>query len=102
MFPVRRTESAVCACSEQTGWEFIEVYRGLHEGPFEIAPMELEAGGCTSPMEQIPPVDYHPAHDDFSPGKSFCRFSRAGMLSKLLLESSIRRCIFLPSFPLRG
>ena len=27
---------------EQTGWEFIEVYRGTHEGPFHPAPMEVE------------------------------------------------------------
>ncbi len=30
--------------SEMTGWEFIEVYRTLHNGPFYPAPMELETG----------------------------------------------------------
>lgn len=27
---------------EQTGWEFIEVFRGVHEGPFSPAPLEVE------------------------------------------------------------
>ncbi len=27
---------------EQNGWEFIEVYRGIHNGPFTAAPMEVE------------------------------------------------------------
>ncbi len=27
---------------EQTGWEFIEVFRGVHEGPFRPAPLEVE------------------------------------------------------------
>jgi 16S rRNA (adenine1518-N6/adenine1519-N6)-dimethyltransferase len=27
---------------EQNGWEFIEVFRGVHEGPFAPAPMEVE------------------------------------------------------------
>jgi len=31
-------------CSAQTGWEFIEVFRGRHEGPFRLAPLELETG----------------------------------------------------------
>jgi len=31
-------------CSAQTGWEFIAVFRGTHEGPFRLAPLELETG----------------------------------------------------------
>lgn len=27
---------------EQTGWEFIEVFRGVHDGPFSPAPLEVE------------------------------------------------------------
>ena len=27
---------------EQTGWEFIEVFRGVHDGPFTPAPLEVE------------------------------------------------------------
>ncbi len=38
--------------SESNGWEFIEVYKGQHEGPFHPAPMELETGAFF-PMEQI-------------------------------------------------
>jgi len=29
----------------QTGWEFIEVYTGHHEGPFTPAPLEVETAG---------------------------------------------------------
>ncbi len=32
------------AASEQTGWEFVEVYSGIHEGPFRLPPAEIEAG----------------------------------------------------------
>lgn len=39
-------------CTEQTGWEFIEVYRGQHEGPFTLAPLEVETGAFF-PLEQI-------------------------------------------------
>jgi len=31
-------------CSEQTGWEFIWLYRGQHEGPFQLAAAEIEHG----------------------------------------------------------
>ena len=27
---------------EQTGWEFIEIFRGVHDGPFAPAPLEVE------------------------------------------------------------
>ena len=27
---------------EQTGWEFIEIFRGVHDGPFVPAPLEVE------------------------------------------------------------
>ena len=30
--------------SPTTGWEFIELFRGTHEGPFHPAPMEIETG----------------------------------------------------------
>jgi 16S rRNA (adenine1518-N6/adenine1519-N6)-dimethyltransferase len=30
--------------SERTGWEFIWVYRGRHNGPFRLAPTEIELG----------------------------------------------------------
>jgi 16S rRNA (adenine1518-N6/adenine1519-N6)-dimethyltransferase len=31
-------------CSEETGWEFIWLYRGEHDGPFQLAPGEIEYG----------------------------------------------------------
>ncbi len=72
--PVERI--GLLPCSEQTGWEFIEVYRGIHEGPFEIAPMELETGGFF-PMEQIQRwIATQP--EDFSP--VFLQIQQAGML----------------------
>lgn len=39
-------------CSEATGWEFIEVYRGVHEGPFHLAPLEIETAAFF-PTEQV-------------------------------------------------
>lgn len=39
-------------CSESTGWEFIEVYRGVHEGPFRPAPLEVEVAAFF-PVEQV-------------------------------------------------
>jgi 16S rRNA (adenine1518-N6/adenine1519-N6)-dimethyltransferase len=38
--------------SAATGWEFIEVFRGTHEGPFRLAPLELETGAFF-PLDQI-------------------------------------------------
>jgi 16S rRNA (adenine1518-N6/adenine1519-N6)-dimethyltransferase len=39
-------------CSAETGWEFIQVFRGMHEGPFQPAPLELETGAFF-PLDQI-------------------------------------------------
>ena len=39
-------------CSAATGWEFIEVFRGTHEGPFRLAPLELETGAFF-PLDQV-------------------------------------------------
>lgn len=35
---------AIAACVE-TGWEFVRLYRARHEGPFHLAPAEIETGG---------------------------------------------------------
>jgi 16S rRNA (adenine1518-N6/adenine1519-N6)-dimethyltransferase len=40
------------APSESTGWEFIEIYQGRHEGPFHPAPLEVETGAFFK-MEKI-------------------------------------------------
>jgi len=39
-------------CMEENGWEFIEVFRGQHEGPFKLAPLEVEAGAFF-PLNQV-------------------------------------------------
>lgn len=39
-------------CSEATGWEFIHVFHGRHEGPFRLAPLELETGAFF-PVTQV-------------------------------------------------
>lgn len=36
-------------CCEQTGQEFIEVFRGTQEGPFQFAPLEVETGAFFPP-----------------------------------------------------
>ena len=50
---------------ETTGWEFIEIYRGTHNGPFHPAPMELETGAFF-PMGHIREWAAH-SPGDFSP-----------------------------------
>lgn len=39
-------------CAEDTGWEFIEVYKGEHDGPFKLEPLEVETGAFFT-VEQI-------------------------------------------------
>ena len=51
--------------NESNGWEFIEIYRGEHDGPFHPAPMELETGAFFS-MDQIREWALH-SPTDFSP-----------------------------------
>ncbi|MFZ4681962.1 MAG: 16S rRNA (adenine(1518)-N(6)/adenine(1519)-N(6))-dimethyltransferase RsmA [Terrimicrobiaceae bacterium] len=52
-------------CSAGTGWEFIEVFHGRHEGPFRLAALEVETGAFF-PVTQIHTwLDRAPA--DFSP-----------------------------------
>ena len=40
----------IAAC-EQTGWEFVWVYRAQAEGPFALHPEEIESGGWFAPEE---------------------------------------------------
>jgi 16S rRNA (adenine1518-N6/adenine1519-N6)-dimethyltransferase len=57
-------------CSAATGWEFIEVFRGRHEGPFRLAPMELETGAFF-PLDKIRAwLQRNP--EDFSPVFAMC------------------------------
>ena len=57
-------------CSAATGWEFIEVYRGRHEGPFRLAPMEIETGAFF-PIHQIR-AWLQRSPEDFSPVFAMC------------------------------
>ena len=57
-------------CSAATGWEFIEVFRGRHEGPFRLAPMELETGAFF-PLDKIR-AWLHRNPEDFSPVFAMC------------------------------
>lgn len=31
-------------CGPETGWEFLQIYRATHDGPFRFAPLEVEGG----------------------------------------------------------
>jgi 16S rRNA (adenine1518-N6/adenine1519-N6)-dimethyltransferase len=58
------------ACSAETGWEFIEVFRALHAGPLRLAPLELETAAFF-PLEQIRGwLRRRP--EDFSPVFAMC------------------------------
>lgn len=39
-------------CGPETGWEFLQIYRAEHEGPFRFAAREVE-GGLFLPVEQV-------------------------------------------------
>jgi len=54
----------------QTGWEFIEVYTGLHEGPFSPAPLEVETAAFFPADRIFAWADRCPA--DFSPVFLLC------------------------------
>ena len=58
------------ACSERTGWEFIWLYRGEHDGPFRLAKAEIEHGEFF-PVEVVSRwAKARP--DDFAPGFLDC------------------------------
>ncbi|PYI90856.1 MAG: ribosomal RNA small subunit methyltransferase A [Verrucomicrobia bacterium] len=64
------TRVAKLPCSERTGWEFIWLYRGEHEGPFNLAKTEIEHGEFF-PTEIVARwVKARP--DDFAPGFLEC------------------------------
>lgn len=54
----------------QTGWEFIEVYRGVHDGPFRPAPLEVETTAFFRLEEVLRWAAESPA--DFSPVFLLC------------------------------
>lgn len=51
--------------SAATGWEFVEVFRGRHEGPFQLARMEIEAGAFFAPARIASWLERRPG--DFTP-----------------------------------
>ena len=56
--------------SERTGEEFIWLYRGEHDGPFELARTEIECGGFFPPELVTAWIAARPA--DFAPGFVEC------------------------------
>ncbi|HEY5743977.1 MAG TPA: NUDIX domain-containing protein, partial [Terrimicrobiaceae bacterium] len=57
-------------CSADTGWEFIEIFRGIHEGPLRLATMEIEAGVFFSLEQTRAWLQQSP--EDFSPVFAMC------------------------------
>jgi 16S rRNA (adenine1518-N6/adenine1519-N6)-dimethyltransferase len=39
-------------CGPETGWEFLQIYRAEHEGPFRFASLEVE-GGLFLPLDHV-------------------------------------------------
>ena len=50
---------------EENGWEFIEIFQGIHEGPFQPAPLEVETGAFFTMPQILSWVARTP--EDFSP-----------------------------------
>jgi 16S rRNA (adenine1518-N6/adenine1519-N6)-dimethyltransferase len=57
-------------CQENTGWEFIWLYRGEHDGPFQLAKAEIEHGEFFSIDVVSRWMKARP--DDFAPGFLEC------------------------------
>jgi 16S rRNA (adenine1518-N6/adenine1519-N6)-dimethyltransferase len=66
----------IAAC-RATGWEFVHLYRAVHEGPFRLPPAEIECGGFF-PVEEIERwIESRP--EDFATGFIECwRAFKAG------------------------
>ena len=64
------TEIASLAASENTGWEFVRLFRAQHDGPFTLPPAEIESGAFFT-LEQI--ARWTAARpQDFAPGFLEC------------------------------
>ena len=57
-------------CSAATGWEFITVFRGRHEGPFSLAPLEIETGAFFTIDQVCGWLRRNP--EEFSPVLAMC------------------------------
>ncbi len=108
------TRVAKLPCQENTGWEFIWLYRGEHGGPFQLAKAEIEYGEFFPTDVVSGWVKARP--DDFAPGFLECwkafknvearvpgaeRTKRpneqTGALPKRLYISYLRARVFLPA-----
>lgn len=59
----------IAACAE-TGWEFVHIYRAEHDGPFRLAPAEIDSGAFFT-LDQIARwIEARPS--DFAPGFLAC------------------------------
>lgn len=63
-------EVASLPASEQTGWEFVRLYRARHGGPFSLNPAEIESGAFFSPAQIEHWTAARPG--DFAPGFLAC------------------------------
>ena len=63
-------EVASIAAGENTGWEFVRLYRALHEGPFRLPPAEIESGAFFTREQIAGWIAARP--QDFAPGFLEC------------------------------
>jgi 16S rRNA (adenine1518-N6/adenine1519-N6)-dimethyltransferase len=63
-------EIATIAACEGTGWEFVKLYRARHDGPFRLAPAEIECGAFFT-LEQVERWS-RARPQDFAPGFLEC------------------------------
>ena len=64
------TEIASLAACENTGWEFVRLFRAEHEGPFTLAPAEIESGAFFTQEQIARWIAARP--QDFAPGFLEC------------------------------
>ena len=63
-------EIASLAACENTGWEFVRLFRAEHEGPFTLPPAEIESGAFFTRAQIIRWIAARP--QDFAPGFLEC------------------------------
>ncbi len=63
-------EIASLPACENTGWEFVRLYRAAHDGPFRLHPAEIESGAFFTPNQIATWIDARP--QDFAPGFVEC------------------------------
>jgi len=64
------TEMGALSASPETGWEFVRIYRGEHEGPFRLPPAEIESGAFFTREQIVEWIEKRPG--DFAPGFLAC------------------------------